>query len=121
MINLQLFPIIYFFNIIDQNLKNQHKISLNMKYVVTGGAGFIGSNIVKLLVKKGHQVIIIDNLHTGNLSRLKNIDNKISFHKIDIRSIEKIKEIMTDVDGVFHQAALTIVSESLKKKKNILM
>ena len=86
-----------------------------MRYVVTGGAGFIGSNIVKLLVKKGHQVIIIDNLHTGNLSRLENIDNKISFHKVDIRDIEKIKEIITDVDGIFHQAALTIVSESFLK------
>ena len=48
-----------------------------MKYVVTGGAGFIGSNIVKLLIKNGHNVSVIDNLHTGNLSRLKDIENKI--------------------------------------------
>ena len=86
-----------------------------MRYVVTGGAGFIGSNIVKLLVKKGHQVTIIDNLHTGSLSRLENISSKISFHKIDIRDIKKIKEIITDTDGIFHQAALTIVSESFLK------
>ena len=86
-----------------------------MKYVVTGGAGFIGSNIVKLLVKKGHQVTVIDNLHTGSLSRLENIDNKILFHKVDIRDVEKIKEIITDIDGIFHQAALTIVSESFLK------
>ena len=62
-----------------------------MRYVVTGGAGFIGSNIVKLLVKRGHEVIIIDNLHTGNLSRLENIDEKIIFHKVDIRNVKKIK------------------------------
>jgi UDP-glucose 4-epimerase len=86
-----------------------------MKYVVTGGAGFIGSNIVKLLVKKGHQVTVIDNLHTGNISRLKNVENEISFHKVDIRDIEKIKKVMTDIDGIFHQAALTIVSESFLK------
>jgi UDP-glucose 4-epimerase len=86
-----------------------------MRYVVTGGAGFIGSNIVKFLLKKGHQVTIIDNLHTGSLSRLENISTKVLFHKVDIRNIEKIKEIITDTDGIFHQAALTIVSESFLK------
>jgi len=86
-----------------------------MKYVVTGGAGFIGSNIVKLLVEKGHKVIIIDNLHTGSLSRLKEIEDKIIFYKIDIRNSEKLMEIIKDVDGIFHQAALTIVPESFLK------
>ena len=86
-----------------------------MKYLITGGAGFIGSNIAKLLIKKGHQVIIIDNLHTGSLSRLKDIKNKIIFHKIDIRDYEKIKEVITNIDGIFHQAALTAVPESFLK------
>ena len=86
-----------------------------MKYVVTGGAGFIGSNIVKLLVKNGHNVSIIDNLHTGSLSRLKEIEEKISFNKIDIRNYEELKTIISDVDGIFHQAALTIVPESFQK------
>jgi UDP-glucose 4-epimerase len=86
-----------------------------MKYVVTGGAGFIGSNIVKLLVKNGHDVIIIDNLHTGNLSRIKEIRDKIKFYKIDIRNYEELKKIIKEVDGIFHQAALTIVSESFEK------
>jgi len=83
-----------------------------MRYVVTGGAGFIGSNIVKLLVKNGHQVTIIDNLHTGNLSRIKDIEDQITFHKIDIRDYKKIKEIIKNADGIFHQAALTVVPES---------
>jgi UDP-glucose 4-epimerase len=86
-----------------------------MKYVVTGGAGFIGSHIVKLLVEKGHKIVIIDNLHTGSLSRLKEIEDKIEFHRIDIRNYEKLKSIIKDVDGIFHQAALTIVSESFLK------
>ena len=86
-----------------------------MKYVITGGAGFIGSNIVKLLVKNGHNVSIIDNLHTGNLSRLKEIEDKISFYKIDVRNYEDLKKFITDVDGIFHQAALTIVPESFQK------
>ena len=83
-----------------------------MKYVITGGAGFIGSNIAKLLLKEGHQIIIIDNLHTGNLSRLENIKDEIIFHKIDIRDYEKMKDVITGINGIFHQAALTVVSES---------
>lgn len=86
-----------------------------MKYVITGGAGFVGSNIAKLLLKKGHQVIIIDNLHTGSLSRLKDIQEKIIFHKIDIRDYEKMKEVILGIDGIFHQAALTAVPESFLK------
>lgn len=87
-----------------------------MKYVVTGGAGFIGSYIVKLLVKKGHKVTVIDDLHTGNLSRLKEVEDKIIFHKIDIRDYEKLKKTIIDVDGIFHQAALTVVPESFLKQ-----
>ena len=86
-----------------------------MKYLVTGGAGFIGSNIVKLLVKNEHNVSIIDNLHTGNLSRLEEIKDKVSFYKMDIRNYEELEEIVKDVDGIFHQAALTVVPESFEK------
>ena len=91
------------------------KLDQIMKYVVTGGAGFIGSHIVKLLVEKGHKIVIIDNLHTGSLSRLNEIEDKIEFHKIDIRNYEKLKSIIKNADGIFHQAALTIVSESFLK------
>jgi len=86
-----------------------------MKYVITGGAGFIGSYIVKLLVEKGHKVTIIDNLHTGSLSKLKEIEDMVTFYKIDIRNYEKLKEGINDADGIFHQAALTIVPESFLK------
>ena len=86
-----------------------------MKYVVTGGAGFIGSNIVKLLVKNGHDVSVIDNLHTGNISRLKDVEGKILFNKIDIRDFDKLNQNIHDVDGIFHQAALTVVPESFEK------
>ncbi len=83
-----------------------------MKYLVTGGAGFIGSNIVKLLVKNNHDVNVIDNLHTGNLSRLEGIKDKIDFYKIDIRDEKSLKDVIKDVDGIFHEAALTAVPES---------
>lgn len=86
-----------------------------MKYVVTGGAGFIGSNIAKLLVKKGHSVSIIDNLHAGSMSRLEEIKDRTLFYNVDVRNFEELKRIIRNVDGIFHQAALTIVPESFQK------
>jgi nucleoside-diphosphate-sugar epimerase len=83
-----------------------------MKYLVTGGAGFIGSNIVKLLVKNNHAVNVIDNLHAGNLSRLEGIKDKFDFYKIDIRDEKSLKDVIKNVDGIFHEAALTSVPES---------
>ncbi len=88
-----------------------------MKYVVTGGAGFIGNNIVKLLVKKDHNVDIIDNLHTGKKEILKEIIDKVNFYQIDIRNKEELEKIVKNCDGVFHQAALTSVPESFEKPK----
>lgn len=90
-------------------------MTATMNYVVTGGAGFIGSNIVKLLVENGHNVSVIDNLHTGNLSRLKEIEEEIPFYNIDIRNYEELKKNIKKFDGIFHQAALTIVPESFEK------
>jgi len=80
-----------------------------MRFVVTGGAGFIGSNLVEKLVKEGHEVIVLDNLHTGSLHNLKNL--KISFIKGDSGEIEKIVE---QIDGIFH---LGIPSSSPMYKK----
>jgi UDP-glucose 4-epimerase len=88
-----------------------------MKYVVTGGAGFIGNNIVKLLIKKGHDVDIIDNLHTGKKVNLEKVSDEINFYKIDIRNKKELEEIIKNYDGVFHQAALTAVPESFEKPK----
>ena len=88
-----------------------------MKYIVTGGLGFIGSNIARILVKNNHNVIIIDNLHTGEKSRVTNFQNRIEFHKIDIRNKNDMKPLFENVDGVFHNAALTDVQESYKKEK----
>jgi len=88
-----------------------------MKFAVTGGAGFVGNNIVRLLVSKGYSVDVIDNLHTGKLENLDGVLDKIQFHEIDIRESEKIEPILKDVDGIFHEAALTIVQESFQKEK----
>ena len=85
-----------------------------MRFAVTGGAGFVGSNLVKLLVKKGHDVSVIDNLHTGKLENLEEIRDKIEFKNIDIQDYHLMEQELKNIDGVFHQAALTIVQDSFK-------
>ena len=88
-----------------------------MKFVVTGGAGFIGNNIVRNLLEKGHTVDIVDNMHTGKIKNLSDIKKDISLHKIDIRNFYELEKILRNSDGVFHQAALTVVQESYEKTK----
>ena len=81
------------------------------KIIVTGGAGFIGSNIVDALIQKGHEVLIIDNLSTG---KKENINPKAKFFQVDLRELDKIKPIFQGVDFVFHEAALARVEPSIK-------
>ena len=83
-----------------------------MKYVITGGAGFIGSHITKALVEQGHNVTILDNLNTGKEKNLELIKEKINFVKGDILDNKLLEEIMVDIDGVFHQAARASVQDS---------
>jgi len=86
-----------------------------LKYVVTGGAGFVGSYLVKLLVKEGHEVIVIDNLHKGKKENLEPVLSKIKFEEIDIRDFDSLERVLTNIDGVFHQAALTVVQDSFDR------
>ena len=85
-----------------------------MRFVVTGGAGFVGSHLVKLLVKKGHEITVIDNLHTGKMENLQEVRNKIEFQNIDIQNYDSMEKELRDIDGIFHQAALTVVQDSFK-------
>lgn len=82
-----------------------------MKYLVTGGAGFIGSNLVDELIKKNHQVVIIDNLYTG---KKENVNPKAEFYNLDICDFKKIKPVFSGVDYVFHLAAIPRVLLSVK-------
>ena len=83
-----------------------------MKYVVTGGAGFIGSHITKKLVERGDIVTVMDNMNTGKEKNLESVMDKINFVKGDILDTELLEGITKDVDGVFHQAALASVQDS---------
>ena len=83
-----------------------------MKYAVTGGAGFIGSNLVKNLVERGNEIIVIDNLNTGKKKNVKKNFKKINFFEVDIRDFSTIEDIMKNVDGIFHEAALASVQDS---------
>ena len=88
-----------------------------MRFVVTGGAGFVGSHLVQLLLENNHEVIVVDNLHTGKKENLESMIDKIEFQKIDIRNHESMKNILKNIDGVFHQAALTVVQDSFSNTK----
>tara|TARA_B100000029_G_scaffold507211_1_gene591372 strand:- start:48 stop:944 length:897 start_codon:yes stop_codon:yes gene_type:complete len=83
-----------------------------MRFAVTGGAGFVGSHLVKLLVKEGHDVIVIDNLHTGKKENLSEVMDEIEFLNLDIRDYQSMENKLVDLDGIFHQAALTVVQDS---------
>ena len=85
-----------------------------MKYAVTGGAGFIGSHLVKNLVERGNEVIVIDNLNTGKKQNIEKISKKIDFFEVDIRDFSAIEDILKNIDGVFHEAALASVQDSFR-------
>ena len=89
-----------------------------MKFIVTGGAGFIGNNIVRQLLKQNHTPIVIDNLYRGKIERISSLD--VEFHKIDIRDFDQLRNILKNSDGIFHEAALTDVQESFTKQQEYI-
>ena len=83
------------------------------KYLVTGGAGFIGSNIVEELVSRGEDVVVFDDLSTGHEKNLEGIDSEIEFIRGDVRKSDEVRAAMKDIDHVLHQAALASVPRSI--------
>jgi len=86
-----------------------------VRYIVTGGAGFIGNNIVKKLVARGDDITVIDNLNTGKEENLKSVIDKITFLKDSILNRELLEKQSQNIDGIFHQAALASVQDSFSK------
>ena len=82
------------------------------KIAVTGGAGFIGSNLVERLLSKGHEVVVVDDLSTGLKS---NLDlNKITFHELSLTNREGLAKALNGVDAIVHLGARGSVPRSLK-------
>ena len=85
-----------------------------MKYVITGGAGFIGSNLVERLVKEGNEVHVIDNFSFG---KLENCNKKAHYYNIDLSqksNFDQVKEVCKNADSVFHLACIARVQPSIK-------
>lgn len=86
----------------------------NYTVLITGGAGFIGSHLADALVQNNAQVIIIDNLSTGNINNLNSIINKIEFVQSDINDTTTLEKCLKKVDFIFHLAALGSVNRSIE-------
>jgi nucleoside-diphosphate-sugar epimerase len=82
-------------------------------YLVTGGAGFIGSNIVEMLVSQGAHVRVIDNFATGHAENLQEFRSRVDFRELDICDLSSLKEAVGGVDYVLHQAAIPSVPRSV--------
>ena len=85
------------------------------RWLVTGGAGFIGSHIVRELVRQGQQVTVLDNLSGGKLENLRTVKDKIKFIQGDICDFSTVLEACKGADYVLHLAALISVAESMVK------
>jgi UDP-glucose 4-epimerase len=83
--------------------------------LVTGGAGFIGSNIVDALIARGDKVRILDNFSTGRLENLQHVKDKIEIIQGDLVDAKLIATAVAGVDCIFHQAALASVPRSVEK------
>lgn len=83
------------------------------KYLVTGGAGFIGSHITEALVKKKHNVVVFDNLSTGRRENMASFEKDVTFVEGDLRHPDALADAMQGVDYVIHQAALASVPRSI--------
>lgn len=88
-----------------------------MKYLITGGAGFIGSHLVEVLIKNGHAVRVLDDFSSGSRANLDSVCTSPLLEVVegDIRDAELVGRLVTGTDGVFHQAALVSVQQSLEQ------
>jgi len=95
---------------------------MSKRYLVTGGAGFIGSHLCTNLLKEGNRVICVDNFYNGNLNNIRGLFNYPDFHFIeaDVRSFSRMKEICNSCDYIFHLAAQIHVEKSIIRPKETL-
>jgi nucleoside-diphosphate-sugar epimerase len=104
---------VFLFNDGDSFLKKIE--NKTMKILVTGGAGFIGSHLVDALVDQGHRIIVFDNLSSGKLSNLREVENGIEFVYGDIRDLDLLIRILDGCDLVYHMAAMVSVNQTVEE------
>ncbi len=83
------------------------------KYLVTGGAGFIGCNLVRFLLDRSHDVVVLDDFSTGKRSNLTDVADRIDLRQADVRDRQAVESAITGCTAVFHQAALGSVPRSV--------
>jgi nucleoside-diphosphate-sugar epimerase len=84
-----------------------------MKILVTGGAGFIGSHIVRRMLELEHEVVVLDNFSTGRRSNLDEVASDIDVHEGDVGCLDHVEQAVAGCDAVFHEAALPSVPRSI--------
>src|ERR671934_828119 len=85
-----------------------------MKILVTGGGGFIGSNLVRRLLELGDDVVVLDNFSTGNRANLAELEGHVEVVEGELRSYERVHAATRNVEMVFHQGALPSVPRSVQ-------
>jgi len=90
-----------------------------MKALITGGSGFIGSHLADLLVKSGHEVVVIDNLSNGRLDNIQHLiqHKNFKFYELDIINLADIKPMFKGTDWVFHLAGMADIVPSIENPK----
>ncbi len=89
-----------------------------MKYLVTGGAGFIGSHIVRTLLEQGQEVKVLDNFSTGKRENIADFEKQIELIEGDLLDASKVNEAVRGVDIIFHEAAFVSVPQSMDEPQN---
>lgn len=83
------------------------------RYLVTGGGGFIGSALVREILRRGDQVRVVDNFLTGKRENLRELSGRIELHELDITDLERLAPAFQGIDFVLHQAAIPSVPRSV--------
>lgn len=84
------------------------------RYLVSGGAGFIGSHICDALIERGHAVVILDNLSSGSMDNISHLLDKVEFIEGDVRDDQVCQQAAQGCDGIYHEAALVSVPHSIE-------
>jgi UDP-glucose 4-epimerase len=92
----------------------------NMKALITGGSGFIGSHLADLLIEKGYQVIVIDNLSAGRIENISHLldNNNFEFFQVDILNFKEIRPLFNNINFVFHLAGMADIVPSIEKPRD---